>query len=80
MVERNVPVTFVQPPDENAGNEVHEAPPVDKPKEKTQQAPPPVRKNETAIPHITGPFIKLKATPPPVKKALPVKKHAFGNG
>jgi len=74
MVERNVPVTFAQTPEEGAASEVPEAPPAVKPNDKT---PAPVKKAEPS-PSIT--HNKLKATPTPVKKALPVKEHAFGNG
>ena len=76
MVERNVPVTFAQPPDDSAGAQVPEATQVVvKPKDNKTQAP--VKKPEPSI--LTSHY-KSKATPTPVKKALPVKKHAFGNG
>jgi cell division septal protein FtsQ len=69
MVERNVPVTFVQPSDEQASDMTPVDLPPEKPKEKT---PPPVKKAMPAHP-------KLKATPMPVRKALPVT-NTNGNG
>jgi len=85
MVERNVPVTFAQPSDEGAGDDVPEVVPVEKPKDKTPQpqVKPPVAKpvpvKPVSVKKPETPYIKSKGTPTPVRKALPMK-HAFGNG
>lgn len=74
MVERNVPVTFVQPsPEDGSGTQPSQAQPADKSKDKPT-ATPPAKKPESHNNHIK------KTTPVPVRRAQPVVKHAFGNG
>ena len=82
MVERNVPVTFAQPSDEGAGNDVPDPVPAEKPKDKTP--PPQARPTPTKPPVTRKPepphTIKSYGSPTPVRRALPAKQHAFGNG
>lgn len=71
MAERNVPVTFFQPADDPAADEVPAVSAQEKPK---TGVPPAAKKSEPVKPHS-----KPKTTPMPVRRALPLK-HTYGNG
>jgi cell division protein FtsQ len=71
MVQRNVPVTFAEPSDDQGADE----PVADVPETSKNNITTAAKKAEPATPHP-----KSKATPMPVKRALPVVSHSKRNG